>query len=365
MSENQGEGEGRQPTRPSGVWAARAEEMHRDLFACYMNEDTGILDQWFPRAAGRAGENFYYWWQAHVLDVLTDAYERSGDSALPERIGRFCRSLERYNGGTFIHHYYDDMEWTALALLRAYDALGDPWYREKTLELWADIQTAWNEHCGGGMAWKKDQLDYKNTPANAPAAILAARLYRRFGREADLAWTKRIYEWNKAHLVDPTTGFVWDGLNRLGDGRIDKDWKFTYCQGVFIGAGVELYRCTGNPGYLQDARRTAAACFDELAEPDSGLLPDEGIDDTGLFKGILIRYLLELLWADPDHPRVAEGIMANAKRLWSEGMRQSPLLCGPDWKAPPQLPVQLSVQLSGLMLLEAAAALEATVRDQA
>lgn len=350
---------GRLAAGQAALWAERAARMHQDMFACYMNDETGILDQWYPRSENRPGDNFYYWWQAHVLDVLVDAYERSGDPALPERIGRFCRSLESYNGGTFKHNYYDDMEWTALALLRAYDALGDPWYKKKSLELWADIQTAWNGHCGGGMAWKKDQLDYKNTPANAPAAILAARLYRRFGDEADLSWAKRIYDWNKACLVDPKTGFVWDGINRLGDGRIDKDWKFTYCQGVFIGAGVELYRCTGSAQYLEDARRTAQACFDELADPDSGLLPDEGIDDTGLFKGILIRYLLELLRLDPEVPRVRSIIAANAKRLWREGMQPSPLLCGPDWARPPRLPVQLSVQLSGLMLLEAAAALEA------
>lgn len=104
--------------------------MHQDMFACYMNDETGILDQWYPRSENRPGDNFYYWWQAHVLDVLVDAYERSGDPALPERIGRFCRSLESYNGGTFKHNYYDDMEWTALALLRAYDALGDPWYKK-------------------------------------------------------------------------------------------------------------------------------------------------------------------------------------------------------------------------------------------
>ncbi|MGG6311004.1 glycoside hydrolase family 76 protein [Paenibacillus macerans] len=345
------------------AWSDRADRMHRDLFACYMNEDTGILDQWYPRTANRAGDNFYYWWQAHVLDVLVDAYERTGDPALPERIGRFCRSLESYNSGTFTHNYYDDMEWTALALLRAYQGTGEPWYKEKTLELWEDIQTAWNGYFDGGMAWKKDQLDYKNTPANAPAAILAARLYRLFGREADLAWAKRIYDWNRSRLVDPATGFVWDGINRLGDGQIDKDWKFTYCQGVFIGAGVELHRCTGDPGYLKEAQRTAAACFDALCEPGTGLLPDEGIDDTGLFKGILIRYLVELLRADPDCPRVREIIMANAERLWSSGLLRPPGLCGPSWQEPPRLPVQLSVQLSGLMLLEAAAVLEATVNQ--
>ncbi|MNN28016.1 Glycosyl hydrolase family 76 [compost metagenome] len=147
-------------------------------------------------------------------------------------------------------------------------------------------------------------------------------------------------------------------MNRTGDGTIDKDWRFTYCQGVFIGAGVELYVCTGESVYLEDARRTAAACFKELGEPGTGLLPEEGIDDTGLFKGILIRYLVRLLEIDPACPRVREVLLMNAEKLRSEGLLKNPLLCGPSWKEPPTLPVQLSVQLSGLMLLEAAAKLK-------
>ncbi len=30
----------------------------------------------------------------------------------------------------------------------------------------------------GGFAWKRTQLDYKNTPVNAPIIILALRLYQ-------------------------------------------------------------------------------------------------------------------------------------------------------------------------------------------
>ncbi|NLK28917.1 MAG: glycosyl hydrolase, partial [Clostridiales bacterium] len=31
-----------------------------------------------------------------------------------------------------------------------------------------------------------------------------------------------------------------------------------------------------------------------LADPNDGILPYEGIDDCGLFKGIFVRYLCEL-----------------------------------------------------------------------
>ncbi|MDO3411772.1 glycoside hydrolase family 76 protein [Saccharibacillus sp. CPCC 101409] len=344
---------------PSGgeTPAEKADYVQEALHRNYRNAETGILNQWFPREYKAENENFYYWWQAHVIDVLVDGLERTGDETYAAQLEELTRSLRAYNGGTFLHNYYDDMEWTALALLRAYDATGREEYRQAALELWTDIQTAWNDHCGGGMAWKKDQPDYKNTPANAPAAILAARLYRAFGDERDLEWAKLIYEWNRANLVDPRSGFVWDGMNRLGDGQIDYDWKFTYCQGVFLGAGVELYRCTGESHYLHEAKRTAAACIDQLCHPQTLLLPDEGIDDTGLFKGILVRYLLLLLEEAPEESRVRDVLLRNAEILWERGLDRDTGLCAPGWDRQPEPPVQLSVQLSGVMLLEAAAKL--------
>lgn len=340
------------------IWAKRAEHFQQTLHERYRNEGTGILNQWFPASAAPDNENFYYWWQAHVIDVFVDALERTGDERYARRIADLSQNLHRVNGGTFLHNYYDDMEWLALALLRAYEVTGEDEYKEAVLALWADIRTAWNDFCGGGMAWKKDQLDYKNTPANAPAAILASRLYRVFRSQEDLEWAERIYAWNRDNLVDPQSGFVWDGMNRLGDGKIDLDWKFTYCQGVMIGAGVELYRCTGKARYLEEAQRTASACIDELCDPDTLKLPDEGIDDTGLFKGILIRYLLLLLEERPDNDRLRGVIRANAELLWRQGIDPETGLCGPDWAKFSALPVQLAVQLSGVMLTEAAVRLD-------
>lgn len=327
------------------------------LIGNYWNETASIMNQWYPQEANRPGENYYYWWQAHVIDVFVDGLTRTGDSRYRDRIDAIYDGIRRSNGGTFLHHYYDDMEWLALALLRAYQAVGNEAYKHSALALWADIQTAWSDNLGGGMGWNKGQLDYKNTPANAPAAILAARLYQCFGDEADLEWALKIYKWNKENLVDPETGFVWDGMNRLGDMQIDYDWAFTYCQGVYIGAGVELYRCTGNQQFLDEARRTSQACIARLCRPENLVLPDEGIDDTGLFKGILVRYLVELVRTAPEMNDVREVIRANAAILLEHGLEKESGLCGPSWESPPVLPVQLSVQLSGVMLLEAAEAI--------
>lgn len=213
---------------------------------------------------------------------------------------------------------------------------------------------------GGGIAWQKSQADYKNTPANAPAAILAARLYQAFGDPQDLEWAHALYNWQQSRLVDPDTGFVWDGMNRTGDGRIDKDWKYTYNQGVYIGAAIELYRVTGSRDYLEEARRTFAAAVKELAGPHSGILPDEGGGDAGLFKGILVRYAAELAQAVPEDGAAAAFLRSNAEMLWDQGKPADRVLFGPDWTAVPSGVVQLSTQLSGLKLLERMAVLART-----
>jgi predicted alpha-1,6-mannanase (GH76 family) len=340
------------------AWAERAEWMQEKLYQNYWDPETRIMRQWFPGNEEQSGANFYYWWQAHVIDSWMDAFERTQDPKWMRRVMDLAAGLRKYNGDTFRHNYYDDMEWTALALLRVYDATGREDLRADVLDLWCDIRTAWNGHLGGGMAWKKDQLDYKNTPANAPAAILAARLFLRFGEEADLAWAIRIYRWNRENLVDPHTGLVWDGINRLGDGHIDKDWEFTYCQGVIIGAALELFKCTGDPLYLADGEKTAKAAYDRFVSPGSGMLPDEGIDDTGLFKGIFVRYMTNFMRETGASGPWRQALARNGNTLWSSGMDREHGVVGPSWETKAVLPVQVSVQLSGVMLIEALAKLE-------
>ncbi|UKS30900.1 glycosyl hydrolase [Paenibacillus sp. HWE-109] len=332
--------------------AAYADQIQSTLSRLYWNPEIQLMNQWDDSLTNpRVDENYYYWWQAHAVDVCLDGLLRTGRAEYADRVDQLFRGILRSNGGTFRHNYYDDMAWMALAWLRAYDILGDPQYRESATDLWADIRGGWNDHMGGGIAWRKDQLDYKNTPANAPAAILAARLFQRFGDAEDLAWAQKIYAWNKAVLRDPSDGFIWDGINRLGDKQIDKDWQFTYCQGVYLGAALELFSCTADQSYLMDARQTAEAVVIRLCEPGAGILPDEGIDDTGLFKGILIRYLLQMAQLQAELP--TRIITDNAIMLITNGLDVYGRV-GTNWRTPPaDGPIQLSVMLSGVMLLEA------------
>jgi predicted alpha-1,6-mannanase (GH76 family) len=94
----------------------------------------------------------------------------------------------------------------------------------------------------GGFAWKRTQLDYKNTPVNAPIIILALRLYQIEKDPIYLETSKRTLAWMKEKLVHPDSQFVEDGINRNGDGKLDEQWRFTYNQGVYIGALLEFYQ---------------------------------------------------------------------------------------------------------------------------
>jgi predicted alpha-1,6-mannanase (GH76 family) len=335
-------------------WAHYAAKASEALQAHYWNKQISLFEICHPSVAMDA--QFHYWWQAHALDTLIDAFERTGNLSYLSRADALFQGVLKRNGDSITNGYYDDMQWMALALLRLYDHTKKQLYLDTVHMLWQDIQTGWNEQCGGGIAWRKAQLDYKNTPANAPAIILASRLYQRFQQQDDLEFAFKIYTWLQANLVDPATGFVWDGLNRVGDGKIDKGWTFTYCQGVVIGAGLELFHSTKDESYLQQAERTADAALKRLCNPQ-GQLPDEGSGDGGLFKGIFARYLTLLLQARP-RAKGLEMLQYNGKLL---AQLKRPL-SATNWKNEAEDPVDLSAALSGVMLLESLAKLEKTGR---
>ncbi|HEX7057444.1 MAG TPA: glycoside hydrolase family 76 protein [Bacilli bacterium] len=339
------------------AWGELAESAQEELEASFWNDSIRMYNIRTPCPNGDCNSIFHYWWMAHAVDVLTDGYIRTGRAFYKERLLLLYEGLLERNGGLWTNNLYDDMEWMALAWLRVYLELGEERFKRAALTLWEDIRNGWNEHCGGGIAWQKTQIDYKNTPANAPAVILAARLYQIFGFEADLQWAQKIYNWQKRTLVDPDSGIVWDGINRNGDKMIDKEWKFTYCQGVFIGAGVELFRATGDRGYLEDAERTAAVAVKELSDSATGVLPAEGGGDGGLFKGIFVRYLADLALVKKSDDLVRLLFM-NAKMMWKQGRCGNKVLFGVDWSSANSEIVELSTQLSGVMLLEMAAKLE-------
>jgi len=328
-----------------------ADEAQENLIKNYWNEQSGIFYDKFPR---KTADILNYWWMAHAIDALADAFIRTGDAKFKDYADKTLDAVIARNNGSIVNDYYDDMQWMALALLRLYDRTFEGKYLAHVRELWADITGGWNGHCGGGIAWRKPQLNYKNTPANAPAAILAARLYNTLGSPEYLDWSVKLFAFVDARLTDAQTGQIWDGMNREGDGRIDKQWCFTYCHGVYIGAAVELYKITHEQDYLGKAMRTAKFALERFTR--GGIfVTEQGEGDGGMFKGILLRYLAELYKIVPDCAQIRDVILANAAALRESGTAADGRY-GKSWlKAPePHEGFDLTVQLSGVMLYEMA-----------
>ena len=331
-----------------GKYYAYADTAIENLLANYWNERRNLFYDSYPQKNASA---FHYWWYAHGIDTLADAYIRTGNERYKQYADNILDRIVRQNSG-ITNDYYDDMLWMAIALLRFYDKTGEEKYAEYVNTLWEDIKGGWNDNMGGGIAWRKSQLDYKNTPSNAPAVILAARLYRTFGNAEDFELAKKIYEYQKKTLVDSITGQVWDGINREGNGRIDKNWNFTYCHGVYIGAGVELYKITGEEVYLEDAKKSAKYSLETFFNERNGTFTESGEGDGGLFKGILTRYLTGLYIISPDMTVIKEKLEMCAETLRESGTTEEGLFVRNGYRIFRDDRYDLSVQLSGVMLYE-------------
>lgn len=333
------------------VWEERANISQRKLGMIFWDSKENVYKPFTPYYQEEI-KAFHYWWQAHAIDVLLDGFERTNDNKFIDKIDLLIEGVYGKNNQQITNDFYDDMEWMALALLRGYKLTGKTRYLQIAEELWDDIMTGWNDYCGGGFAWQKKQLYYKNTPANAPAIILAFRLYQEKKDSRFLKQAEETFSWLENNLVDPETGFIWDGMNRENDMEIDKDWEFTYCQGVFVGACVEYYKVTNEEKYLVQAKETIKAAFDRLVGEDGKILISEGVGDGGLFKGIFIRYVEEFLQHDPDK-EIIDLILENGEQAWKTTQSSPENLFGENWSIDnKESSITLSTHLSGCMLME-------------
>jgi predicted alpha-1,6-mannanase (GH76 family) len=303
---------------------------------------------------------FNYWPQAHVLDLLLDGYLRTKNGQYSARMKALLNGIKVKNGGAYPNEFYDDMGWLANASMRSYIALNDADYLAVAQTLYSEIKGGYNTTEGGGIAWQRSQLYYKNIPSTGNATILAARFYELNGNQADLTFAKSLYTWMKSTLVT-SLGLVYDGINRNQDGQID-NWEFTYNQGLFIGSAVELYNCTKDASYLQDAELVANNLIADPNLSPNGILKSEGQGDGGLFKAVATRYLTGLVQLtaldESDRTKYAAFLQRNAQTLYYKGITRPSLMISPDWTMQPSGSTDLTTQLSGVIMMEAAARLK-------
>ncbi len=250
------------------------------------------------------------------------------------------------HGGPHTTKYYDDNAWAGLDLVGAYRLTGKRAFLTQAQRVMHYEKTGW-ARSGGGIYWNDKRLT-RQTPANAPVAELAAYLYLETHRASYLRWAERIYAWQESTLVNPSTGQVWDNIDR--GGHIVRN-LWTYNLGTVMGAGALLYHITGRASYLAQARRTEAYTLANALRYNGMLLPQAE------FNGVLADNLQLLNQVRPD-PAIPSLIATNAASAWKRA-RSAQDLFAHDWFGPPPAPgsVKLLQQTGAVRLLAVAAAL--------
>lgn len=310
-----------------------------------------LIDQSFGR--------WCYWWQAHLLDCAIDAAHRERTPARLHRVRALADGIRIRNVTGWTNRYYDDMAWLALALERA-ERLLDLRFDDAIDDLRAALHEGWDPEVGA-IPWRIDE-PYYNTPAVGPTGIAMARL-------GELTRAVELADFLHTRLRDPDTGLILDGVNEPG-GRLHRT-VHTYCQGVTIGLDTELAVRTGDPVYRARAHALIGAVADRLTH--DGVIAAATDNDSGLFMGILARYLAEAALALGDRT-AARIVHASARSAWDHRAEVAGLpLFGADWSRPVTAPHSpgslqlmassaaasanlsrdLSVQLSGWLVLEA------------
>ena len=316
----------------------------------------------------------HYWPQAHAMDVIVDAYMRTGDKKYLDMYPLWWKGAPKFNFAgrkedAWWNPFVDDMEWMVLTQIRMYESTSDKKYLKKAMQMYDDwIWTQWGPEDEapwyGGITWKTDVEKSKNACSNGPAAIIAARLYNFYDeagmkvkkpREQYLAEAKKIYHWLKNTLFQPS-GAVADNMAR--NGEINRKWIFTYNQGTFLGAAHELYKITGDKQYLADAVKAAEYVMDHMSG-NRGVLGNATEGDGGLFHGIFFRYFVKLIndeTLDMATRRKFHAYLTHLATVMAEhGVNKNTMLYGGRWwKAPADhAPVGLTPHVTGCMLMEA------------
>lgn len=352
---------------------------------------------WPPVMKEKLFVHWHYWWQAHYLDCLVDATGRHATKTRRRRVANTMRSIVLRNGGKLANNrYYDDKAWLALALARA-DGLAKVTAPKKQLDALEFNIIGGIDSLTGVLPWRAD-ANFYNVPSNGPAAIMMARTGR-------LDQAIEVVGWILDNLIDDD-GLVMDGVRMQMHGPELVNAIHPYNQGTVLGACVEIAlelreRAGLEPGTpirgVQDAERVddamrfitwirslVQAIATHMATPQGVIDWDTGDGDGGLFKGILARYLADVAVRLPgDSPAnratkkiAARLVTASATSVWNHRLEVDGLpIFATDWTDDARLPHNyglgpsslgeavsavriaerdLSVQLSGWMLLEAA-----------
>jgi predicted alpha-1,6-mannanase (GH76 family) len=233
-----------------------------------------------------------YWWEAQLFEAVEDRYQATHDPQARIMIDQVLTGFQRAYPDFRKNDYNDDMLWWARASVRAYELTHEQRFLTESEQIFGYVSQFEDTTYGGGIWWKNVNVgdgtqNQKNVATNGTAIQTAAMLYRATGDKTYLATAERIFAWLDANF--DRNGRLRDDIQ--ADGWHDYD--FTYNQGGYAGAALQLYVDTHDRSYIAKADQAVDWAVRYLTE--SGTLLDEGTNDGSAFKAILTRNMRDLV----------------------------------------------------------------------
>jgi predicted alpha-1,6-mannanase (GH76 family) len=319
---------------PAAAYHNRADAAIQSFMLKYWNPSQNYLNAAYPSNGRLTG----YWTYANGWRAVIDNVQRTHGQMYDGLIETL------YNGQNsrgWQARFYDDENWMVLTLMHAYSVTHEKKYLTEARTLFTDIENGWDTSCcgsaPGGIWWDKAHTQ-KATASNAGPVIAACRLYAATRNLSYLSFAQQVYGYWWNNMVDHSTYHVADHLRPDGT-RIW--WKFTYNEGLMIGAGRELYSATHNSAYLTNANHVAGFMIkNEARATRYGPVLFDGTNnsckgDAQQFKGPAYHYLNDLYSASRQSAYYSL-LKGSADAIWNLARNSSLNLFSVDWAGPPQ-----------------------------
>ena len=336
------------------TYETKADSMTNAFIESFMIKSKGIFNDRYQHYASNA-----YWTQAHAMDVVIYAYQRyKGISGTPatKYLGYiknwYKNKANNYAGAAaassltpntttgykmFENPYTDDMCWITLTLLHIGEATGTAAYSTIGRQVFDNyiIKRANEDEETGGLwlPWNTDAGSGPNACTQAPATLIAAKLYQKYGTEKYLEYAKKLYTYTAKKIVK-------------SDGRVEEP-PLTYTQGTFGEACRILYHVTDESTTIKNKYRTLAYTYLNYAFTSGrctngqNILRHEGTSgDQSIFKAVLIPYAVNYVLDEemPSSNRVnlCRLIQKNTTTMWKNlDLSRYPIVfCNYDWTQP-------------------------------
>jgi predicted alpha-1,6-mannanase (GH76 family) len=249
-----------------------------------------------------------FWKFANEIEMLMDAYDRTGSSTYRTLITQLCNGFTTVYGTSWSNNSFnDDVMWASIAFARAYKKTGNTSFRSIAKSNFDMCYArAWDTSTGG--LWWTTGKTSKTSAVNGPGAIAAFNLYEVLGDSNYRTRSQTIFNWCKANLWNSGTGQVYDSTSNFV--------PTSYNQGTFVGAAHYL-------GDVTSATLAANYTKNSMGSSNSTtgghrLLPTYPHDGDGAgFNGICLRWIAKFMKDRGLQGSYLAWMQANANAAWN------------------------------------------------